>query len=487
MKVWKNHLAVCVLIIAVLLQNTAAVIAAENSGTDPTGNPTVQSEEEVQMPEEENEKDEAAEEQDPSDAEEEDLDLPEEDSAESAVEEAADGSDTAAEAGTDESPMEAEETDEAVPVEAAPETAATDMTAAEEIAEDSIEPLLAATTISVKDAAYGAKGDGTTDDTRAIQKALNVARGASADKPLTVRVPAGTYKISTSLWIYSYTNLELASGATIQRSGTSVMLINGEKGTGGYDQLIDVTIQGGTWDGNINSSSASQVSDLIYLWHGRNITIRDTTLKECVGTHHIELTGIKDSTISNVTFQDMVRYSGISYPALDGDGTGNTAPGSDEATDVSEALQLDYASSATSGAAAPLDGTICKNITISGCTFTNCFSGVGSHHAKDGGAAADITVTGCTFDNIGYACVFSRSFKNLQINNCTANNVSEFLYAANSTDAAVKNCTITCTGASRKTANSLLNTFNILGSKLTMADCTVNGIDRDLLNQPNPI
>ena len=482
MKVWKNHLAVCVLIIAVLLQNTAAVMAAENSGTDPTGDPTVQSEEEVQMPEEENENDEAAEEQDPSDAEEEDLDLPEEDSAESAVEEAADGSDTAAEAETDESPMEAEETDEAVPVEASPETASTDMTAAEEIAEDSIEPLLAATTISVKDAAYGAKGDGTTDDTRAIQKALNVARGASADKPLTVTVPAGTYKISTSLWIYSYTNLELASGATIQRSGTSVMLINGEKGTGGYDQLIDVTIQGGTWDGNINSSSASQVSDLIYLWHGRNITIRDTTLKECVGTHHIELTGIKDSTISNVTFQDMVRYSGISYPALDGDGTGNTAPGSDEATDISEALQLDYASSATSGAAAPLDGTICKNITISGCTFTNCFSGVGSHHAKDGGAAADITVTGCTFDNIGYACVFSRSFKNLQINNCTANNVSEFLYAANSTDAAVKNCTITCTGASRKTANSLLNTFNILGSKLTMTDCTVNGIDRDLLN-----
>lgn len=307
MKVWKNHLAVCVLIIAVLLQNTAAVMAAENSGTDPIGDPTVQSEEEVQMPEEENENDEAAEEQDPTNAEEEDLDLPEEDSAESAVEEAADGSDTAAEAETDESPMEAEETDEAVPVEASPETASTDMTAAEEIAEDSIEPLLAATTISVKDAAYGAKGDGTTDDTRAIQKALNVARGASADKPLTVTVPAGTYKISTSLWIYSYTNLELASGATIQRSGTSVMLINGEKGTGGYDQLIDVTIQGGTWDGNINSSSASQVSDLIYLWHGRNITIRDTTLKECVGTHHIELTGIKDSTISNVTFQDMVR------------------------------------------------------------------------------------------------------------------------------------------------------------------------------------
>ena len=66
MKVWKNHLAVCVLIIAVLLQNTAAVMAAENSGTDPTGDPTVQSEEEVQMPEEENENDEAAEEQDRS-------------------------------------------------------------------------------------------------------------------------------------------------------------------------------------------------------------------------------------------------------------------------------------------------------------------------------------------------------------------------------------------------------------------------------------
>lgn len=53
-----------------------------------------------------------------------------------------------------------------------------------------------ATQINVKDVAYGAKGDGTTDDTNAIKKALT-ASGSSAYS--TVYFPAGTYMISSSL------------------------------------------------------------------------------------------------------------------------------------------------------------------------------------------------------------------------------------------------------------------------------------------------
>lgn len=47
--------------------------------------------------------------------------------------------------------------------------------------------------LSVKDPQYGAKGDGTTDDGPAIQKAINACNGCTID------VPVGTYRIATPL------------------------------------------------------------------------------------------------------------------------------------------------------------------------------------------------------------------------------------------------------------------------------------------------
>jgi hypothetical protein len=54
-----------------------------------------------------------------------------------------------------------------------------------------------AETVSVKD--FGAKGDGATDDTAAIQKAINYAIYQSSPKIATVFMPAGSYKITDTL------------------------------------------------------------------------------------------------------------------------------------------------------------------------------------------------------------------------------------------------------------------------------------------------
>jgi hypothetical protein len=65
--------------------------------------------------------------------------------------------------------------------------------------------------------AFGAKGDGTTDDTRAIQAGLDFVQasgiGDSANK--TLFFPAGTYLVTTTL-LLNYTNgvLLLGTGAT---------------------------------------------------------------------------------------------------------------------------------------------------------------------------------------------------------------------------------------------------------------------------------
>ena len=50
--------------------------------------------------------------------------------------------------------------------------------------------------INVKDAPYNAKGDGTTDDTAAIQAAYAAAK-TSGDN---VRIPSGTYLLSEDIF-----------------------------------------------------------------------------------------------------------------------------------------------------------------------------------------------------------------------------------------------------------------------------------------------
>lgn len=72
-----------------------------------------------------------------------------------------------------------------------------------------LSPAAFARTFSVRD--FGAKGDGTTLDTLAIQAALNAAAKVSGS---TVVLPEGTY-LSGSIFVKSHTTLLLEAGATI--------------------------------------------------------------------------------------------------------------------------------------------------------------------------------------------------------------------------------------------------------------------------------
>jgi polygalacturonase len=62
---------------------------------------------------------------------------------------------------------------------------------------------------------YGAKGDGSTDNTSAFQKAITAANAAGGG---VVEVPSGTY-VTGAIYLKSNVNLHLDSGATLMFSG----------------------------------------------------------------------------------------------------------------------------------------------------------------------------------------------------------------------------------------------------------------------------
>ena len=74
----------------------------------------------------------------------------------------------------------------------------------------------------VKD--FGAKGDGTTDDTAAIQAAINAALSVSG-KPLALFVPSGNYKLSASLLFYDQSGVSFygAGAAATQFTPTTAL------------------------------------------------------------------------------------------------------------------------------------------------------------------------------------------------------------------------------------------------------------------------
>jgi len=130
--------------------------------------------------------------------------------------------------------------------------------------------------------AYGAKGDGTTNDTAAIQAALD-----SGAKRIVFR-HGGTYIISADLAVHSGQTIE-AYGATIRRAPGTNTELNLLSIAGSVNTFItDVTVRGGTWDGNRPNVTIPQLENYptnngIRVFWARNVLIEDATIQNCWG------------------------------------------------------------------------------------------------------------------------------------------------------------------------------------------------------------
>lgn len=113
--------------------------------------------------------------------------------------------------------------------------------------------------VSVLD--YGAVGDGITDDTEAIQAAINVGKHVS--------FPAGTYLISDSIMLHS--NLIIDGEGTIKHTAPNKSFKTETDGVYNNITIRDITIDG---DGQLMARG-------IAISGGQTIRIENVTIKDC--------------------------------------------------------------------------------------------------------------------------------------------------------------------------------------------------------------
>ena len=138
--------------------------------------------------------------------------------------------------------------------------------------------------VNVRDTAFGAKGDGVTDDTAAIQRAVNTVAGTGG----TVMVPDGTYLVnavaqnnSMGIILGSNMTLSLTPGAILQAFPNS---------SGNYAILAlygasNVNIIGGTLSGerNTHTGTTGEWGMGLSIGSSNQMVVQGVTAKECWG------------------------------------------------------------------------------------------------------------------------------------------------------------------------------------------------------------
>lgn len=130
---------------------------------------------------------------------------------------------------------------------------------------------------------YGAKGNGTADDTTAIRNAI-----AACQPGDTLQFPAGTYKVTGVIKPKSDMTLDFLGGAKLVQAGNAHLMF--------FDHVSNVT----TFNMRLRHNSNARTSNPLRIDGADNCTLNDTLIERTDawnvyllgGSHHIRLDGM---------------------------------------------------------------------------------------------------------------------------------------------------------------------------------------------------
>lgn len=240
----------------------------------------------------------------------------------------------------------------------------------------------------------------------------------------TLVLKKGTYNISNTLYVPSNTRIVLKNGVVLKKlknSKTKAMpaassmfqLLRNSRSkktgvVGGYNGEKNITIIGkGTAVIDLRGVNMGTKDVIgIIMGHNKNVTIENVTFKNMRRGHLIEMDASQNVTIKNCTF------------------VGHKASGKNN----KEAINLDTPDKNRDGfksAWSKMDGTSNYGVNITGCTFKNLETGVGTHRYTGDSYHTNVTISNCTFSNTQTA-IRVLNWKNATITqnlitNCTPN------------------------------------------------------------------
>lgn len=241
-----------------------------------------------------------------------------------------------------------------------------------------------------------------SDNAKVIQAAFDEAKNKASDKNrYRIYFPKGEYHINTTLNIFSNTELYLDEKTTLVQDAPKGQNI---VKAGDFSQkhilyngFRNIKIDGGKWDMQFNGSCAMRFG------HCTNLSINNVNITNIMDAHHIEAAAVDTLSITDSTFTSSLRKGSNSCEAIQLDILHDSKhfPGFEE-----------------------FDDTPNKNVTISGCTFSNLHSGIGTRSAVVSKYFDNVVIENNKFENIQEKAISCFNYKNSKIINNTFTNVN---------------------------------------------------------------